>query len=127
MTNIQKITRRYMLQHAHPTKFVAEILGIMWSVYLLWNHRWVWALCVAVVSFLLSTLLLWGNRFEYLSSTTLGKVILVYSHPLNFVLYNLSALPLIYGLWVHETFYILVGVTIILLPHLWAWRRSGSK
>lgn len=129
MAAIKTEIRRYMLQHAHPMKFTAEVLGVMWSIYFLWNHSWVGALAVALVSFLVSTLLLWRKQFEYLANTALGKIMLVYSTPLNFALYNMSAVPFIYGLWSHSTIFILVGVSLFLLPHLWGWkqfRRSKS-
>ena len=127
MADLKRMLRRYMLQHAHPGKFIAEVLGIMWGVYFVWNHKWVWALIVGMGFFLLSTIFLWGDRFEYLGNTHLGRVMLVYINPLNFVLYNASIVPLVYGLWSHNSFFILLGVTIILLPHLWAWRGGGVK
>ena len=114
-----------MIQHAHPMKFAAEVLGVMWSVYLLWHHNWVWAIGVAIASFLLSTLLLWKQRrYDYLAQTALGKIVLIYTTPLNFLLYNLSAIPFIYGLWTHNSVFILIGISLILLPHLWGWKRS---
>ena len=47
----------------------------------------------------------------------------VYGTPFNFLLYNLSALPVIYGFWLHDSFFILVGISILLLPHLWGWKQ----
>jgi hypothetical protein len=115
-----------MLQHAHPMKFAAEVLGVMWCSYLLWYHNWVWTIGVAAASFLLSTLLLWKQkRYDYLAATALGKVILVYATPLNFLLYNLSAVPFVYGLWTHNSLFILISVSLLLLPHLWGWKRSS--
>ena len=116
-----------MLQHAHPMKFVAEVLGIMWGAYFLWNHQWIWAFTVSMAFFLLSTIFLWGDRFEYLSHTHLGRALLVYSYPLNFLLYNISIVPLVYGLWIHSGFFINLGVSVILLPHLWSWNQAGKK
>lgn len=124
------MVRRYMLQHAHPMKFAAEMLGLMWCVYFLWNHSWKGAVFVALASFLLSTLLLWRKKhYEYLAATSLGRIILIYTTPLNFLLYNLSALPFGYGLWRHNSVFILIGVSLILLPHLWGWKanRGDSK
>jgi len=48
---------------------------------------------------------------------------LVYATPPNFVIYNLSALPVIYGLWAHQGLYVLGGYSLFLLPHLWARKR----
>ncbi len=118
-----KIIHRLMILHAHPAKFIAEILGVIWSVYFLWQHNWVGAVIVSLVGFLLSTLLLWNQSIDYLETTSLGKVMSVYGTPLNFLLYNLSALPVIYGLWLHDSFFILIGISILLLPHLRGWRQ----
>ena len=111
-----------MLLHAHPIKFIAEILGVIWSVYFLWHHNWIGAVIVSLVGFLLSTLLLWKQPIDHLATTSLGKVMSVYGTPFNFLLYNLSALPVIYGLWTHDALFILIGLSILLLPHLWGWK-----
>jgi len=112
--------RRYLLQHAHPAKFAAEILGILASGLLLWNHQWIATVLVALTFFLLSTLLLWREHVnvEKLVDTPLGKIMLPYATPLNFFLYNFSAVPLVYGLWKHSIFFILIGVIILILPQL---------
>ena len=111
-----------MVLHAHPIKFIAETLGAMWSAYFLWHHNWIGALIAGLTGFLLSTLLVWNQRIDRLETTPFGKVMSVYGSPINFLLYNLSALPVIYGLWVHDSFPILIGISILLLPHLWGWR-----
>ena len=105
---------------SHTT--IAEILGVMWSMYFLWRRNWIGAVIVGVLGFLLSTILLWNKPIEGLATTQLGKIMAVYTTPLNFMLYNLSALPVIYGLWTHSVVFILLGYTILLLPHLWAWK-----
>ena len=119
---MEKVIYRLMLLHAHPAKFIAEILGAIWSAYFLWQHNWIGAVIVSVVGFLLSTLLVWKQPIDQLKTTSLGKFMAVYSTPSNFLLYNLSALPVIYGLWLHDSVFILIGISILLLPHLWAWR-----
>ncbi|MCI0489500.1 MAG: hypothetical protein L0229_23155 [Blastocatellia bacterium] len=123
---INNLIRKYILAHAHPMKFVAEALGVMWSVFFLWNRNWIAAVVASTLFFLLTTLILWNKPSDGLAKSPLGKILLVYATPLNFFFYNFSALPLIYGLWVHSTVYILIGVTLLLLPHLWAWKNFGS-
>jgi hypothetical protein len=117
---MDKLIRKFMLQHAHPAKFVAEILGIMWGIYFLWLHNWIAAVISSIVLFLGSTIALWNKPVEYLATTSLGRIMLVYSTPLNFVLYNVSALPVIYGVWTHQALYIIGGYSLMLMPHLWA-------
>ena len=112
-----------MLQHAQPAKFVAEILGIIWGTYFLWIHNWIGAVISSVVLFLGSTIALWNKPVEHLAQTRLGKIMLGYASPFNFIIYNLSALPVIYGLWTHQGLYIVAGSSLLLLPNLWAWKR----
>ena len=112
-----------MLQHSHPAKFVAEILGIIWGTYFLWMHNWIGAVITSLILFLGSTIALWNKPVENLAETALGKIMLVYATPSNFMIYNVSALPAIYGLWTHQVLYVLAGYSLLLLPHLWAWKR----
>lgn len=119
MTN--KVIYKYALTHAHPAKFIAEILGTMWAAYFLWNYNWVGAIISALVFYLLSTLILWGKSIDYLAETPLGKVMLVYSTPIAAGLKELSIVPLIYGLWTHNPIYILIGISMLFLPHFWRW------
>ncbi len=112
-----------MLQHAQPAKFVAEILGIIWGTYFLWIHNWIGALSSSVFLFLGRTIVLWNKPVEYLAESGLGKIMLVYATPSNCIIYNVSSLPVIYGLWTHQGLYIVAGYSLLLLPHLWAWKR----
>jgi hypothetical protein len=120
---MDKMIHRFMLQHAHPMKFVAEILGVMWGIYFLWIHNWIGAVASSVVLFFGSTLALWNKPIDHLAATALGRIMLVYTTPLNFIIYNFSALPVIYGAWTHQLIYILIGYSALLSPHLWWWKR----
>ena len=111
-----------MLQHAHPAKFVAEILGVILGTYFLWINNWIGAVISSVILFLGSTIALWNKPIEYLAETALGKIMLVYATPFNFIIYNVSAIPVIYGLWTHQGLYIVAGYSLLLSPHLWTWK-----
>ncbi len=117
---MNKFIHRYILSHAHPVKFSAEILGIFFSAYFLWLHNWIWAIIASIFFFLFSTLLVWKRNvdLQQIENSSLGKIMLVYSTPLNFFLYNFSAIPLIYGLWTHNIFSILLAILILLAPYL---------
>ena len=54
------------------------------------------AVISSLVLFLGSTIALWDKSVEHLSTTSLGRVMLVYSTPMNFIIYNVSAVPVIY-------------------------------
>ena len=108
------LIKKYMISHAHPIKFISEILGIIFATYFLWNGKWILSFIVAM--FFFSTLLLWRRPLDYLEKTTLGKILLVYSKPLNFLLYNFSVIPYIYGIWNHDFLYIIIGIFLLVLP-----------
>ena len=116
---MSNVIRKYILSHAHPIKFAAELLGIGTSTYLLWRHNWVWAIIASVFFFLFSTLLLWNRTLdlEKIKKTSLGKIMIVYATPVNFILYNLSVIPFVYGLWTHNVVAILFGVFLLFIPH----------
>ena len=120
---MNSLIRKFILQHAHPAKFVSEILGIISCTYFLWIHNWIGALISSVILFLGSTIAVWNKPIEYLAETALGRIMLVYATPSNFVIYNVSALPVIYGLWTHKGLYVVAGYSLWLLPHVWAWKR----
>ena len=80
--------------------------------------------CVSsLILFLRSTIALWYKPIEHLTETALGKIMLVYTTPTNFVIYNLTALSVIYGLWTHQGLYVVGGYSLLLLPHLRTWKR----
>jgi hypothetical protein len=120
---VKKFLRKHMLQHAHPAKFVAELMGIMWGIYFLWQQNWIGAVVSSVLLFFGSSLVTWNRSVEYLADTSLGRVMLVYATPLTFLIYNASALPVIYGAWTHQVIYIIIGYSIMLLPHWWMWKK----
>lgn len=121
----KRVLYRYMLQHAHPAKFLAECAGSFCAGYFLWRRQRAWAFSAGSAFFVLSTLVLWRRPIENLSGTPLGRAVLVYATPLNFVLYNLSAVPIGYGLWTHKVWPILAGSLVLLLPHLRGSRKIG--
>jgi hypothetical protein len=121
---MREMIRRLMLGHAHPVKFVAELVGILCGLYFLWIHNWIAAIVSSVALFLGSTLLLWKKPIDYLEDTRLGRIMLAYGTPFNFAIYNLSALPVIYGAWTHSIPYIIVGYLIMLAPLLWGLKKQ---
>lgn len=117
------LLERIMVQHAHPVKLVLEVIGIMWAIYFLWQGNWQWAIVSGIGLPLLGTILVWGRDERRLTGTWLGKVMLMHAHPLNFVLHLVGFVPMVYGLWLHDTVYILAGLTAVILGHLWGWEK----
>ena len=124
---MRELICRLMLSHAHPVKFVAELAGIVCGLYFLWVHNWIAAIVSSFALFLGSTLLLWKRPIDHLEHTKLGRVMLVYGTPFNFAIYNLSALPVIYGAWAHRPVFILLGYALMLAPLLWSSTSRVEK
>lgn len=108
-----------MVLHTHPIKFIAEILGILLGSYFLWIRQWELALGSSMLLFLGSTLLVRKKEIDDLARTRLDKVMLVYVEPVGFAAYNLSVVPLVYGLWIHQILYIALAILILAAPHVW--------
>jgi len=82
-----------MLQHAHPAKFVAEILDVIWAFYFRWNQNWIGAVECPTVS---------GQHYRApeQAGRIPGRIVVRKSdaglqHAINFIMYNVSALPVI--------------------------------
>ena len=118
---------RYFLMRVHPQKIVFDIVGVIWSVFFLWNHNWAAAL--------ISTLLAGGLGLyftrnlipEVMAQTTLGKIGLLHTHPFNLALNLIGIVPSIYGLWTHSVEMILIGLSIIVLGHFFGWSKVNAK
>jgi hypothetical protein len=94
--------RHYMLLHAHPAKLGVELAGSLAAARCLCRHDWRGAAAASASAFLGSTVALWGAPVDSRSRTALGRAMLAYATPGGFALYNLSALPLVHGLWTHR-------------------------
>lgn len=119
MNTLQKL----MLEHLHPVKFILETIGTIWAVYFLWNQNWLWALVFGLGLPLLSTILLWNKKLPD-SRSGYAKLALIHAHPLNLILHLIGGAVAIYGIWMHGSIAILLGVTIILVGHLWGWKTA---
>ncbi len=118
---------RIAVQHAHPTKFVLELLGVLWSLYFVWQHDWIYALLAGIGLPLLGTILVWGKNEEGLARSLMGKIMLLHLEPLNMLMHTLGYLIVLYGLWFHSGPYILFGISFLFLGHLWGWKRVSEN
>lgn len=117
MNTLQKL----MLEHLHPAKFILETIGTIWAVYFLWNQDWLWAIVFGLGLPLISTILLWGKKLPD-SRSGYAKLALIHAHPLNLSFHVIGAAIGVYGVWNHDTVFILVGITVILIGHVWGWK-----
>ena len=54
----------------------------------------------------------------------LERRVLEHANPVHLVLQVLGAIPLIYGLWIHNWTFISVGVLLNFLGHLYCWLKK---
>lgn len=118
------VFRRLAINHAHPTKLVLDIVGFIWSGYFLWQNNLTVAIILGVGFSALGSFLTWNADTEELATTTFGKYVIMRLHPANLTLQIVGYVILMYGLWIHQGWVILIGVSGVSLGHLWGWQSK---
>lgn len=118
---------RFMLRKFHPQKILLDAIGAMWAVYFLWNHDWVTALSISAFCGLIGVVAVWNLNFQRMSETTLGRLALLHLHPFNITVQTLALVPIVFGIWSHSVEFILAGMTLLLIGHLFGWSRYDAK
>jgi hypothetical protein len=103
----------------HPKHIIVGIVAFLWVVYFLWQHNWIWAAAVVVLSAVLGWLSTSGTKEETLAQTLLGKIMLLHFHPVNLTLQMAGFALLLYGIWMHSTAYITAATSMVFLGHMW--------
>lgn len=117
---------RMMVRRGHPKNIIVGIVGFLWVIYFLWQHNWIWAVAVAVLSAVLGRLSTSGTKEETLAGTLLGKIMLLHLHPVNLTVQMVGFALLLYGLWMHSTIYIMAATSIVFLGHMWGWHKVNE-
>lgn len=99
----------------------------MWFTYTFWNHDWVAAIAVVLVTRVIALYSVINIDTEAFAQTTLGKVGLLHLNPVNLSVQLVGSLGLLYGLWEHSTEWILGGLSVVLLGHLFGWSQVDSR
>lgn len=115
---------RLAINHAHPTKLVLDIVGFIWMSYFLWENNLVIAIIFGFGLSALGSLLTFNADTDQLATTGLGKYVTARLHPANLTLQIVGYVVSMYGLWVHQGWIILVGLSAVTLGHLWGWGRK---
>lgn len=115
-----------MLQHLHPTKFILELIGIMWATYFLWQQNWLWAVVAGFGLPILGSILTWRVNTDQLRKSSYARLVLIHAHPLNILLHIVGAAITVYGLWNHQTLVILSGISVLILGHVWGWKSANK-
>lgn len=114
---------KLMVQHAHPPKLILDTVAYMWGLYCFWHHELVAGLVVLFGIGGLGTVLAFRKDMAALARTSLGRLLLVSSHPANMLLQVVGYIVIAYGVWIHSTPTVLTGATSVLLGHLFGWPR----
>lgn len=57
-------------------------------------------------------------------ATWLERIMLEHANPVNFIAHIIASIPLIYGLWMHDWTWLIVGIMIPLIGHLYVWLKK---
>ena len=114
--------QKWVLYKTHPTKVAIDLTAALWSVYFLWDHRWQPALTIYLIVPALSLFMVKDLNLEKFAATTLGKVAILHLQPFNLLIQSVSILVMIYGIWLHSTEWILGGVSLLFVGHIFGWQ-----
>ncbi|GEM_PF-6455526 len=117
-----KFMERMILTYAHPARLIGKLLGAIWLLYYIWHHRLILGIFVATVLTLLGLFFSWNYTPSKFRKTHFGKLILLHLNPLNYALHVVGFIVLAYGMWLHYSFPILLGVSIMMLGHIRGYR-----
>ncbi len=119
--------QNYSLRHAHPRALFIDSVGMIWSIYYLWQNDWVLALGSMLLGRLIAFLSVMDIRPESMSQTTMGKIALLHLSPLNVLTQIAGLILLTYGLWEHSVLFTLYGVSVVLVGHLAGWSKVDPR
>lgn len=118
-TWLQRLTLRLF----HPRAVFIEMAGLIWSVYFLWTDDWRLALGTYIGTIAIALLAVSDTDPVKISKTVMGRLALLHLRPTNLVLRTGGFMFLIYGLWQHLPEFILTGLSVILLGHVFGWSQ----
>lgn len=116
--------RRLAVNHAHPTKLVLDIIGFSWMSYFIWENNLITAIIFGFGLSALGSFLTLNADTDQLATTALGKYVVARLHPANLTFQIVGYVISMYGLWVHQGWTILMGLSAVTLGHLWGWGRK---
>lgn len=117
--------QRYMLRRFHPRSLILETVASIWAVYFFWHHQWVTSLLTLAAGRLIGNLLAATTDYSTLAASSWGRLAMLHLHPMNYAIQFVGAVVAFYGIWMHSTVSILVGLSIVFLGHLWGWQKLG--
>jgi hypothetical protein len=120
------LIQKYALMSFHPRKLFFDALSYIWFTYFIWNHAWQAGILVGVCFRVIGFMSILGTRPELMLGTFLGKIGLLHFRISNFIFQILGFIPLIYGIWKHSIPFLLIGLSFLLLGHVFGWEDVDS-
>ncbi len=114
---------RLILRVVHPRFMVFYIIGGLWIVFGLWRHDWLMAASALVVSRALGYISVRHADLSKIADTTLGKIALLHLNPVNLTLQTAGVFLALFGIWQHQVFQILSGLSLLFLGHGLGWEN----
>lgn len=115
--------KKLIVAHAYPPKLILDSIGLMWSLHFVWERMWVQAVGAAVVFSSIGTFLARKVDKEALASTRPGRFFLELFSPGNALIQLVGYATIVFGVWARSTFYVLIGISIVLFVYAAVSRR----
>jgi len=112
--------RDKMLYHQiHPLKLATDIAVTPISLWFLWHHRIKAALVVGLIPPIAVSvaMMIYPPDLQSLKNSSLGKYVSKYMSPAIEVVRLLGLIPMVVGTWIHEPWFIALGLLVV----LFAW------
>jgi len=121
------VSERFIIRNGHPRRIIVGMITFIWALYFLWLHNWLGAGLALIIGAPLGRLAAWKMHEEQLAQTTFGKLLLLHLHPANVIVQAIGFGVLLCSVWIHSGMYIALGVSMILLGHMWGWHRVNAS
>lgn len=120
------LSERIIIRNGHPRRIIVGAITLIWMFYFLWFHNWVGVAIALIVGGPLSKFATRGMNEEQVAQTTLGKILLLHLHPANVIVQSVGFAILFCSVWIHSGRSIALGVSMILLGHMWGWHKVNQ-
>jgi hypothetical protein len=117
----------YAVKRSHPASLFMDTVGLIWFTYFFWAHNWQLGLGIYLLMRLLSSFATLDCDTENLSQTTIGKIALLHLNPANFIIQVVGLVVTYYGVWQHSVVNILIGISAILVGHVFGWEKVDAR
>jgi len=120
------LSEQIIIRNGHPRRIIVGMIALIWTLYFLWFHNWVGAAIALILGVQLGRLATRGMHEEKLAQTIFGKILLLHLHPVNVIVQAIGFAVLLCSVWIHSGRDIALGVSMILLGHMWGWHKVNQ-